>query len=464
MKLQGDALLYFVTAFASLGVFLFGYDQGVVSGIITGDYFKQHFDYPSPAQIGTMVAVLELGALASSLLVGHLGERWGRKRTITYGAIVFVVGGFVQTVANKLRTMICGRVVSGLGVGLLSTTVPVYQSEISPPYNRGRLSCVQFSMNILGYAVSVWAGYFSSYFTSNLSWRVPLFLQCLIGLLLCFGSYYLVETPRWLVSNNMLEEGRRTLHILHKNAEFAESEFEDIVEAVAEHRREPHSYIYMWRNYKSRVLIAMSAQMFAQLNGINIISYYAPLVFEQAGWKGRSAILMAGINALVYLAATLPPWVLVDSLGRRKLLIGGGMVMSASLVAVAVLMRSSSDFSANMVIVAVILYNAFFGASWGPVPWLYPPEILPLQIRAKGVSLSTATNWLFNFIVGEVTPSLQQSMKWTMYLIPAGFCIISILTVYRYYPETAGVQLEDMDELFTSPHDLDALRATSDEE
>lgn len=129
--LVGKPLLYFTSVFVSLGVFLFGYDQGVMSGIITGWYFKDYFNQPSRAEIGTAVAILEVGALVSSLLVGRIGDLIGRRKTIFYGSIVFFIGGAFQTFATGLPMMMVGRIIAGLGVGALSTIVPVYQSEIS---------------------------------------------------------------------------------------------------------------------------------------------------------------------------------------------------------------------------------------------------------------------------------------------------------------------------------------------
>jgi hypothetical protein len=187
------------------------------------------------------------------------------------------------------------------------------------------------------------------------------------------------------------------------------------------------SYRDMFRRYYKRVFIAMSAQSLAQLNGINVISYYAPLVFEQAGWVGRNAILMTGINACTYLASTVPPWYLVDRLGRRFILLSGALAMIFSLSAISYWIYVDIRYTPTLVVIFVMIYNAAFGYSWGPIPWLYPPEILPLSIRAKGASLSTAANWAFNWLVGEMTPILQEKIKWRLYLVHAFFCAVSFV-------------------------------------
>ncbi|TGZ77796.1 general substrate transporter [Ascodesmis nigricans] len=451
--LTGKPLLYFTSVFVSLGVFLFGYDQGVMSGIITGPYFKEYFNHPTRAEIGTMVAILEVGAFISSLAVGRIGDILGRRKTIFYGSCVFIVGGALQTFATGMGWLILGRVIAGLGVGTLSTIVPVYQSEISPSHNRGLLACVEFTGNIIGYASSVWVDYFCSYIENDYSWRVPLFMQCAMGLLLAMGSLIISESPRWLLDNDHDEEGLIVLANLHGggdvNHERPRAEFREIKENVLLMRAEgERTYSEMWSRYRKRLLIAMSAQGFAQLNGINVISYYAPMVFEQAGWVGRDAILMTGINGLIYVASTLPPWWLVDRWGRRPILLSGAVVMAGSLAAISYWMYVNVVQTPSMVVLFVIIYNAFFGYSWGPIPWLYPPEIMPLSIRAKGASLSTATNWAFNWLVGEMTPVLQDWISWRLYLIHAFSCICSFIAVYLFYPETKGVMLEDMDQVF----------------
>ncbi|EKD16293.1 hexose transporter [Drepanopeziza brunnea f. sp. 'multigermtubi' MB_m1] len=451
--LTGKPLVYFTSIFVSLGVFLFGYDQGVMSGIITGPFFKDYFNQPTKAEVGTMVAILEVGAFFSSLVVGRVGDIIGRRKTILYGSMIFFVGGALQTFATGMPMMLLGRIIAGVGVGMLSTIVPVYQSEISPPHNRGKLACIEFSGNITGYATSVWVDYFCSFINNNYSWRIPLLMQCVMGALLGLGSLIIVESPRWLLDNDHDEEGIVVIANLYGGGDIhnakARDEFREIKMDVLLQRQEGEkSYSDMFRRYKTRVFIACSAQALAQLNGINVISYYAPLVFESAGWIGRQAILMTGINAITYLMSTVPTWYLVDRWGRRLILLSGALAMAVSLSLISYFLFLDILMTPTLVVIFVMIYNAAFGFSWGPIPWLYPPEILPLSIRSKGTSLSTATNWAFNWLVGEMTPVLQEWIKWRLYLVHAFFCVTSFVVVYFIYPETAGVRLEDMDVLF----------------
>ena len=277
-------------------------------------------------------------------------------------------------------------------------------------------------------------------------------------------------TFSWLLDNDHDEEGIIVIANLYGKGDIhnakARQEYREIKMNVLLQRQEgERSYTDMFKRYSKRVFIAMSAQAFAQLNGINVISYYAPLVFESAGWVGRDAILMTGINAISYLASTIPPWYLVDKWGRRPILLSGAVAMILALSMISYFIFIDVRWTPTLVVIFVMIYNAAFGASWGPIPWLYPPEILPLSIRAKGASLSTASNWAFNFLVGELTPILQKAIKWRLYLMHAFFCAVSFVLgkfslllcfcirtdhgpVYFVYPETANVRLEDMNALF----------------
>ncbi|TCD69944.1 hypothetical protein EIP91_005533 [Steccherinum ochraceum] len=452
-RLVGQPLLYAISVFASLGVFLFGYDQGVMSGVITGPHFIKFFQNPTALEVGTMVAVLEIGAFVTSVAAGRVGDIIGRRGTLFIGAVVFAIGGAIQTFTTGFWVMVVGRIIAGCGVGLLSTIVPIYQSEISPPEHRGALACMEFTVNIFGYASSVWLDYFCSFFDSDLAWRVPLSAQCGIGIFLAVGSLAIPESPRWLLDTDRDEEGMRVIADLHggdPDDVIAKAEFAEIKERIMIEREsgEGRTYAVMWKRYKKRVLLAMSSQAFAQLNGINVISYYAPRVFEEAGWVGRDAILMTGINAIIYILSTIPPWYLVDRWGRRIILLSGAVVMGIALAATGWWMYIDVPETPKAVVTCVIIYNAAFGYSWGPLPWLYPPEIMPLTVRAKGVSISTATNWAFNFLVGEMTPILQEVIQWRLYPMHGFFCACSFVVVYFLYPETKGVPLEEMDAVF----------------
>lgn len=451
--LVGRALLNFTSIFVSLGVFLFGFEQGLMSSLLTNNYFKDYYNDPSPAAVGTMIAILEIGALGSSFIAGKVGDNIGRRRTIRYGLGIFVIGGLLQSFSINIVNLGFGRFISGIAIGFLTTIIPCYQSEISPPDDRGFYACLEFTGNIVGYLTSIWVDYGFLFIENDYSWRIPLFIQVLMGFLLWLGTFVIVETPRWLLDHDEDHEGMIVISDLYADgdveSELAKIEYRSIKENVLISRIEggERSYTYMFQRYKKRLSIACFSQMFAQLNGINIISYYAPMIFELAGWVGRQAILMTGINSLVYIASTIPPWYLVDSWGRKPLLLSGAVFMGVPLLIIAYSMFLNNAYTANVVVICVIVFNASFGASWGPIPWMMN-EVIPNNVRSKGAAALTATNWLFNFIVGEMTPILLDQIKWKTYLIPAASCALSFICVHYLFPETKGLTLEDMGSVF----------------
>lgn len=463
--LVGRTLLNFTSIFVSLGVFLFGFEQGLMSSLLTNKYFKAYYKEPSPAAVGTMIAILEIGALISSFEAGKFGDKLGRRLTIRYGSLIFVIGGIIQTTSVNIFNLGFGRLISGIAIGFLTTIIPCYQSEISPPDDRGFYACLEFSGNIVGYSFSIWVDYGFSFIENNLSWRMPLFIQSLVGFLLYLGSFIIVETPRWLLDHNHDIEGMVVISDLYADGdvedEVAINEFRNIKENVLIARVEggERSYRYMLYRYGKRVSVGCFSQMFAQLNGINIVSYYAPMIFELAGWIGRQAILMTGINSIVYVLSTIPPWYLVDSWGRKPLLLSGAIVMGIPLVIIAYSLFLNNKYTANIVVACVIIFNAAFGASWGPIPWMMN-EVLPNSVRSKGAALSTATNWLFNFLVGEMTPILLDAIAWKTYLIPAASCALSFLVVYTLFPETKGLTLEDMGSVFDDKTSIFSFRSS----
>lgn len=462
---MGKPLLVFTSIFVSLGVFIFGFEQGLMSSLLTNEYFKDYYHNPTPVEVGTMIAILEIGALFSSFIAGRVGDIVGRRRTIRYGSFIFVVGGLVQATSVNIVNLSLGRLIAGIAIGFLTTIIPCYQSEISPPDDRGFYACLEFTGNIIGYASSIWVDYGFSFLDNDFSWRSPLYVQVVIGSMLFIGSFLIVETPRWLLDHNHDIEGMIVISDLYADGDVEDddaiAEYRNIKESVLIARVEggERSYQYLFTKYTKRLSVACFSQMFAQMNGINMVSYYAPMIFESAGWVGRQAILMTGINSIIYIFSTIPPWYLVDSWGRKPLLLSGSVLMGVPLLTIACSLFLNNTYTPGVVVGSVIVFNAAFGYSWGPIPWLMS-EVFPNSVRSKGAAMSTATNWLFNFIVGEMTPILLDTITWRTYLIPATSCVLSFFAVGFLFPETKGLALEDMGSVFDDNSSIFSYHST----
>nr|ADM21463.1 sugar transporter [Rhizophagus intraradices] len=475
---MGSVYVYVCGGLSAIGnVFgglLFGYDIGVISGILTMPYFRKEF--PSgPAKEGSIVASLLAGCFFGALAAGYLSDRIGRKYSVLVGSVVFVVGGILQASSTTFAQMYTGRVIAGLAVGELSMIVPLYQSEISPKEIRGRLVSLQQWSITIGIAISFWIDYATLQIDSPQQWRIPLWIQIVPAIILVIGTFFLPFSPRWLVDHDRDEEAITVLANLRskgdRNATVVQEEFREIKETVIFEREiAAKSYWELLKvgpeNIRRRVLLGVFIQAFQQLTGINAIMYYAPQIFSNAGLADNSSRLLAtGVNGLVNMLATIPAIVWIDRLGRKPTLISGGLLMGSSMIIIGSILAThgtkyfdeslgkhfvylDNKGSSYAVIVFIYVFVASFAYSWGPTGWIYPAEIFPLRIRGKAMSVTTACNWLFNFVIGLVVPILLDSIIWGTYLIFGIFCVLMAAAIYIFYPETKGKSLEEMDNLF----------------
>lgn len=469
-KFIGKYLVYFTAAFVSVGTLLFGYSQGVMASIIVTPQFKLYFNDPSPHDISIIVSIMEIGALISSIIFNNLNyvgiDVGGRRHMIRLGSLIFIVGGFLQfTAINKLQ-LILSRLIIGFAIGILSSNVTIYLSEISHSGSRGLIGSVQFVFNIIGYSTSIWTNYMSTAvftgITNNWSWRFPFLFQLFFGILLLIGTFIVIESPRYLINNSDKKpyykmESLIVLAKIHGKSDFLNddevlTEYMSILEhhLVSNLNNDNKQPIwYYFKKYKKRFIVACSSLMLAQFNGINIIGYYSCLLFEQAGMLGRKTVLMSGINSIIYVLSTVPPCFLVDRVGRKYLLLIGAVGMGVSWLCIILIMAWNNPiYTPKLAVFFVIIFNSFFGFAWGPVPWLLASEIAPQSCRTLISSCSTAVNWLSNFIVGYITPILQDKIHYKFYILPLLFCAVSFIVVKYYYPETNGLHLEDMASVF----------------
>ncbi|KAL3477566.1 putative MFS sugar transporter [Aspergillus californicus] len=464
---KGAPLLFATCAFGSLGDGLFGYNSGIMSGLLVNPVFVSRFfkdfggadgttDAVDPSITGISVACLQASAAIGALIAGRLGDLIGRKKCVRLGGFIYFFSTFIQMFAPGFATFVAGRTIQGVGVGFLSMTVPIIQTEIAAPHRRGLMVGIEYSFVIGGYMLSCWVDYgFNFMLPQHLSWQGPFIIQIVLSFILLVMSFFLPETPRWLAKNGFMKESLQTVADLHSNgdteAEHVKQVFQDIQEAVIyESKLGKSTWTEMFTRYRKRTIIGITVQMFAQLNGINIISFYLPSTLAKAGFDNRKSLLYTAANALPYTAATVVTWWLADKWGRKPLLITGGIGMTILLGIVCAFTQADLPITtkANGQYAFVMLYNVMYGFTWGPMPWLLPAEIFPLRGRSKGMALATMSNWIFNFIIGMVSPDAFAGINGYFYLVIAGFCLFSAGLVWVYYVETANCTLEEIALLF----------------
>ncbi|KAJ1814077.1 hypothetical protein LPJ75_002924 [Coemansia sp. RSA 2598] len=465
------AQTYLVGAVSALGGFLFGYDTGVMSSILEMEHWKSYFNYPQSVGVGVIVSLLTAGCFVGSLGAGWLADNFSRKRTIMLASIVFSVGVAIQCGSVNRAMLIVGRFIAGLGVGCLSMTVPIFQSEISPAQIRGRLVSLQQWAITWGLLVAFWVDYGCSFIKSNASWRVPIGVQIVPALVLFIAMIFMPYSPRWLVDHDKVGEAHKVLARLRANGDFDSlevmEELEEIKEAVrVERETAVRSYMELFRfPIRRRIVLGVVIQALQQLTGINVILYFSPTIFKQSGLSKDGASLLAqGINGVVNMLATIPAILWIDRWGRRKTVIFGslgcGLTYFVKAMATAATQRKTYDedgtlnlnlskASSYLSIVMMYLFVISFATSWGPIAWLYPSEIFPMHIRSKANSITTASNWLFNFIIGLVSPILIKKITWGLDLIFAIIMFVTIFVIYLFFPETQNRNLEDMEIIFT---------------
>jgi sugar porter (SP) family MFS transporter len=388
------------------------------------------------------------------------------------GGAVMILGVIIQVTAikghNATAQFIIGRVVTGVGNGMNTSTIPTYQAECSRTTNRGLLICIEGGIIAFGTMLAYWIDYGASYAPAHidqLTWRFPIAFQIVFGLILIIGTLYLPESPRWLLSKERYEEGAAVLAALHgcepanEEVQFQKAVILDSIAASSGPDGKTASWSELFSGGKTqhfrRVILGASSQFFQQLGGCNAVIYYFPILFQSSiGTSHNLALLLGGVNMIVYSIFATTSWFIIDKVGRRQLFLWGsvGQGLSMVLVFACLIPDNGEGPSAKGAGVGLFTYIAVFGATWLPVPWLYPAEINPLRTRVRANAVSTCFNWLFNFTIVMATPVMITNIKWGTYLFFAviNFCFIPI--IYFLYPETKKRSLEEIDIIFAKAY------------
>ncbi|MEM7174459.1 MAG: sugar porter family MFS transporter [Chlamydiota bacterium] len=439
-------LIFLPAAFAALGGFLFGYDTGVISGAIL--FMKTQFQL-STRQTELIVSIISVGAVFGSLLAGPLSDRFGRKKILLFTSLLYVFSAFIQGLAQTITTIIYGRVLVGIAIGLSSTTAPLYIAEIAYREKRGMLVTINQLAITLGILFSFFIGYF---FAATSNWRAMFALAAIPSAIMFTGMLFFPESPRWLVRMKKLDKANQALLKIRRSAEDVTKEIEHI-------KRNLSHEVISWRAVFSPTAckalgIGVAISSLQQLIGINSIIYYAPTIFSLAGFESHVTAILAttGVGTINVLATFIAIY-LLDRCGRKKLLISGisGLIITLAVLGGAFLFPPTLNFVPWIALACLMAYVTFFAYSLGPIGFLLNSEIYPLNVRGKMIGIAICCNWISNFLVTSTFLTLINTMGksltfWLYGLI--GF--IGLIFTLKKVPETKGKSLEEIENYWES--------------
>lgn len=432
-----NANLVKATAVGALGGLLFGFDTAVISGTTQALTSVYHL---TPEAKGTTVAMALIGTVIGAMFAGLPGQKWGARETLRVLAVFYVLSAVGCALAWNWYALLGARFIGGLGIGGSSVLGPVYIAELAPAKLRGRLVGT-FQINIV---VGILLAYFSNYCIGLIGlgvteWRWQLGVAgfpALLFLVLLFG---IPPSPRWLVTQNRVDEARSVLQMM--GAENVEGELKEIVDSIHLERLQTSEPLFSWK-YRVPIFLAITIGMFNQLSGINAILYYLNDIFAAAGFSKVSGDLQAVAVGGMNLVATLLAMTVIDKLGRKTLLLIGSVGTALCLFGVASVFFSQRH--QGDLIWLLIAYIAFFAISQGAVIWVYIGEVFPNRVRSKGQSLGSSSHWVTNALIAQTFPLFAKSSGALPFVFFGAMMVVQFFVVLFFYPETKGYSLEEM--------------------
>ncbi|KAI3524643.1 hypothetical protein L1887_03305 [Cichorium endivia] len=460
---------YFIFAciVAALGGSLFGYDLGVSGGVTSMDHFLKEFfpkvyrrkqahlketDYCKyDNQILTLfTSSLYFAALVSTFFASHVTRNKGRRASILCGAVSFFAGASINAGAQNIAMLIIGRCLLGVGIGFGNQAVPLYLSEMAPAKIRGAVNQL--------FQLTTCLGIFIANFINNATekhpwgWRLSLGLATVPALLMFVGGLFLPETPNSLVEQGRLEEGRKVLERV-RGTKNIEAEFQDLVEAseAAKAIKHPFRNLLERKNRPQLIIGALGIPAFQQLTGMNSVLFYAPVIFQSLGFGSGASLWSSTITSGTLVVATFISMAFVDKFGRRAFFLEAGVEMIIAMICVAVTLALKFGQGVELpkgigifLVVMICIFVLAYGRSWGPLGWLVPSELFPLETRSAGQSIVVCVNMFFTALVAQCFLVSLCHLRYGIFLLFAGLIVIMSCFIFFLLPETKQVPIEEI--------------------
>ncbi|KAJ1271294.1 hypothetical protein BS78_06G117900 [Paspalum vaginatum] len=456
---------------ASCGL-IFGYDIGVSGGVTQMESFLRKF-FPEVSsgtrdakhdayckyddqRLTAFTSSLYIAAMLSSLVASRVTRTVGRQSVMLVGGVLFLVGSVINAGAINIAMLIIGRMLLGFGVGFTTQAAPLYLAETSPARWRGAFTTAYNIFQVLGALAATVTNYFTNHIP-GWGWRVSLGLAAVPAAFVVLGALLVPDTPSSLVLRGDTEGARASLQRLRGAGAETEAEFKGIVRAVEDARRNDEGAFRRLRGggYRHYLVMVVAIPSFFDLTGVIVMAVFSPVLFRTVGFSSQKAVLGSVILSLVNLASSLLSSCVMDRAGRRFLFLAGGAAMIVCQLAMSCILAGrhlgEHDAAATVprdyavgVLVLMCLYTFSFGVSWGPLKWVVPSELYPVEIRSAAQALTVSIALCLSFAQTQVFVSLLCAMKHAIFLFYAGWVLAMTAFVAAFLPETKGVPLEAM--------------------
>lgn len=457
----------------AFGGFVFGFDTGTISGFVNMPDFKERFGQLDNGQYtlsnvrtGLIVAIFNIGCAIGGIILSKVGDMYGRRVGLMFSMLIYVVGIIVQIASqDKWYQYFIGRLITGLAVGIVSVLCPLFIGESAPKKLRGTL-VVGFQLFI---TLGIFLGYCTTYGTKTYSdsrqWRIPLGLCFAWAILLVAGMLLMPESPRYLVEKNKIEEAKKSIARSNSTTPDNPAVYTEVQLIQAGIEREKIAGNASWSQLitgkpkiLSRVIMGIMLQSLQQLTGDNYFFYYGTTIFKAVGLEDsfETSIVLGVVN----FASTFVGIYVIDRFGRRKCLLTGSAGMFVCFIIYAILgsvhlynngyddLTDTNKPTGNAMIFITCLYIFFFASTWAGGVYCIVSESYPLRIRAKAMSVATAANWLWGFLISFFTPFITSAIHFYYGFVFAGCLLFSFFYVFFFVRETKGLTLEEVDELY----------------
>ena len=451
--------LVFLSVVAALGGFLFGYDTAVISGTIA--QVTEQFGLDALQQ-GWYVGCALIGSIIGVLFAGILSDKFGRKSTMILSAILFSTSAIGCAVSTDFNQLVIYRIIGGVGIGVVSIISPLYISEVAVAQYRGRLgSLYQLAVTIgflgaylvnyqlLGYSMSnpdVSTGWWNLVFVSEV-WRGMLGMETLPAIMFFIIIFFIPESPRWLILKGREEKATNILERIYTSSKEALFQLTE-TKSVLSSESKSEWKLLLQPGIRKAVIIGVCIAVLGQFMGVNAVLYYGPSIFENAGLSGGDSLFYQVLVGLVNTLTTVLALVIIDKVGRKKLVYYGvsGMVISLVLIATYFIYGESWGISSIFLLIFFLFYVFCCAVSICAVVFVLLSEMYPTRVRGLAMSIAGFALWIGTYLIGQLTPWMLQNLTPAgTFILFAIMCVPYMLIVWKLVPETTGKSLEEIE-------------------